>query len=74
MRFVYFHENVVPESLGLGKVKDTASVYGARYGAGLPGLPLTAELNFYSLIYRHCVFTKLTAISFIKTAKLISAM
>ena len=66
-------KNVVPESLGLGKVKDTASVYGHATGP-LAGLLSTAELNFYILIYQHCVFTKLTAISFIKTVKLISAM
>lgn len=66
-------KNVVPESLGLGKVKDTASVYGHATGP-LSGPSIDGRIEFCNLIYRHCVFTKLTAISFIKTAKLISAM
>lgn len=58
---------------GLARLKIPPVFTGMQRGR-FPGFLSTAELNFCSLIYRHCVFTKLTAISFIKTAKLISAM
>lgn len=66
-------KDIVPESLGLGKVKDTASVYGHATGP-LAGPVIDGRIEFCSLIYLRCVFIKSTAIFGTRTVRLISAM